>query len=155
DVGMALELSDLPSEIDPPAGLEIRRVRSVGELADFAAVNAANWNPPDPAVSAFYRGAAQVLLKEDCSMRLFVAYRNDLAVAASELFVGGGVAGLYNIATRALVRRQGIGTALTWAAADEARRLGLSTATLQASEDGKGVYARLGFRACCHFAEYQ
>ncbi len=155
DVGMAMELADLPREGEFPAGLEIRRAGTISELADFAAVNAANWDPPDPAVSAFYQGATQVLLRQDCPMRLFVGYLNGLAVAASELFLGGGVAGLYGVATRVQFRRRGIGIALTWAAADEARRLGITTATLQASEDGQSVYARLGFRTCCHFAEFQ
>ncbi len=155
DVGMSMELADLPPAIELPAGLALRRVRTAAELADFAAVNAANWDPPDAAVSAFYQGAARLLLQEHCPMRMFVGYLGGLAVAASELFLGGGLAGLYNIATRVQFRRRGIGTALTWAAADEARRLRVSTATLQASEDGQGVYARLGFRPCCQFAEYQ
>lgn len=67
----------------------------------------------------------------------------------------GGVAGLYGVATRPAFRRRGIGTALCWTVLDEARRKGLRTAVLQASEDGEGVYARLGFQACCRFAEYQ
>lgn len=155
DVGMAMELADLPLQVDIPAGLEIRRVGTVSELADFGDVSAANWDPPDRAVSAFYQGASQILLRQDCPMRLFVGYLQGLAVAASELFLGGGVAGLYGVATRTQFRRRGIGSALTWAAADEARRLGIPTATLQASEDGQGVYARLGFQNCCHFAEFQ
>ncbi len=155
DVGMALELAELPLQPEVPAGLEIRRVSTVSELADFAAVNAAKLDPPDPAVSAFYQGASQILLQQDCPMRLFVGYLQGLAVAASELFLGGGVAGLYGIATRARFRRRGIGSALTWAAADAAHRQGVPTATLQASEDGQGVYARLGFRNCCHFTEFQ
>ncbi|MSV30654.1 MAG: hypothetical protein EXQ52_18200 [Bryobacterales bacterium] len=56
--------------------------------------------------------------------------------ATSELFLGGGVAGV------------------TWTAANEARREGVTTAVLQASESGQGVYFRLGFRACCQFCEY-
>ncbi len=155
DVGMAMELVDLPAAWEVPAGVEIRRVRTPAELADFAAVNAANWEPPDPAVAKFYMGAAPLLLVPDCPMRLFVGYRDGIAVAASELFLSRGTGGLYGIATRARFRRQGIGTALTWAAADEARRSGVRSATLQASQDGQGVYARLGFRVCCQSAEYQ
>ena len=155
ELGMAMELAQLPAQVDAPAGLTVRRVRTATELADFAAVNAANWDPPDLVVLTFYQSAPPVLLDEDCPMRLFVGYVDGYAVAASELFVGGGVAGLYSVSTRTAFRRRGIGSVLTWAAADEARRLGITTATLQASEDGQGVYARLGFRACCHFAEYQ
>ncbi|MBI1940985.1 MAG: GNAT family N-acetyltransferase [Acidobacteria bacterium] len=153
--GMAMELAQLPERPAAPADLSVRRVRDSGELADFAAVLADCVEPPDPAVIAFYRTAAPVLLREDCPMRLFVGYLNGKAAATSELFAGGGVAGIHSVATRSVFRRRGLGLALTWAALQEARRLGLSTATLQASEGGQGVYARLSFRAYCHFAEYR
>lgn len=155
DLGMALDLARLPSPPDAPPGLEIRRVRTPTELADFAAINAANWEP-DPSVLSFYPGADPVLLQEDCPMQLFVGYLDGSPAAASELFVGGGVAGLHAVSTRTAFRGRGLGSALTWAAADEARRLGLPTVILQASsEEGQRVYARLGFRPCCHFVEYQ
>jgi ribosomal protein S18 acetylase RimI-like enzyme len=58
------------------------------------------------------------------------------------------------VATKKEFRRRGLGSALTWAAADHARRQNISTVVLQSSNDGKGVYAPLGFREWCYFAEY-
>jgi|SRR5579864_579873 len=154
ELGMAMDLGDLPGEIDRPANLVVRRVRTAGELADFAAVSAANWQPPDPAVADFYTRATPLLLKDDCPMKLFVGYLDGEPVGISELFIGGGVGGLYSVATRREFRRRGIGSVLTWAAADAARLEKIPTLVLQSSDDGKGVYARLGFTACCHLAEY-
>jgi hypothetical protein len=44
---------------------------------------------------------------------------------------------------------------MTGAAAREGVRLGAALVALQASEMGRGVYERLGFRACCELVEYQ
>ncbi len=152
---MAADFTRLPAQMDLPAGLEVRRVRAPEELADFAAVNGADRDPPDAAVLTFYQSAAPLLLEEDCPMQLFVGYVDDWAVAASELFLGAGVAGIHAVSTRKAFQRRGIGLAMTWAAADQGRRLGAATATLQASEEGRGVYPRLGFSPCCQFVEYR
>jgi ribosomal protein S18 acetylase RimI-like enzyme len=154
ELGMALELAELPSRVDGPSNLVVRRVRLARELADFSRVLAANWHPPDQSAVLFYENAASVLLKEDCAMRLFVGYLDGEAVAGSELFVDEKVAGLYSVATRREFRRRGIGSVVAWTVAMEARREGISTVTLQSSEEGKSVYTRLGFNVCCHFTEY-
>ena len=90
-------------------------------------------------------------------MILFVGYFDSTPVSCSELFIDrspGGVAGIYSVATKKDFRGRGIGSSLAWAAANEARRQGISTAVLQSSEAGKGVYPRLGLSPCCHFAEF-
>ena len=159
ELGMAMELSNLPSRVDGPSKLVVRRVRSARELADFSHLFAANWDPPDQSAVVFYGNAALVLLREDCAMRLFIGYLDGEAVAGSELFVSQGergekVAGLYSVATRREFRRRGMGSVLAWTAARQAQREGISTMTLQSSDEGKGVYMRLGFTACCRFTEY-
>jgi ribosomal protein S18 acetylase RimI-like enzyme len=158
ELGMSMELRDLPRKMSQPEGLEIRRVSSPQDVTDFAAVFAANWEPLDHAVPPFYSAATPILLEPGCPMILFVGYFEGLPVSCSELFIDrshGGLTGLYSIATRREFRRRGIGSALAWAAADEARRQDLSTVVLQSSDAGKGVYTRLGFKPCCHFTEYK
>lgn len=154
ELGMSMDLRDLPPSLDHAKNLAIRCVASAQEVADFASVFASNWKPPDPAVAAFYSAGARVLLAPVSPMILFVGYFEGVPVSTSELFIGGGVAGLYSVATRREFRGQGIGSALTWAAANEARTRGISTAVLQSSADGKGLYTRLGFRRRCHFTEF-
>lgn len=153
ELGMAADLTQLAAQMDLPAGLEVRRVRTPEELADFAAVNLGD--PPDAAVPAVCQSAASLLLGQDCPNQLFVGYVDHCPAAASELFLSAGLAGIYGVATREAFRRRGFALALTWIAADQGRRLGATTAALQASERGRGVYARLGFSPCCQFVEYR
>jgi hypothetical protein len=58
ELAMAMELS-APTGAEPaPAALSIVHVRTPEALADFAAVTADNWTPPDPEVPRFYAQGA-------------------------------------------------------------------------------------------------
>jgi ribosomal protein S18 acetylase RimI-like enzyme len=155
EVGMTADLAALRTSTAGPPGLRIERARTAGQVRDFAAVNAANWSPPDADVLRFYEAAAPVLLAEEAPLWLYVGYLGDEPVATAELTVGGGVVGLYGVSTRAAYRRQGLGGALTLRSLLDARAAGHRTAVLQASAAGVGVYARLGFVSTGRFTEYK
>jgi ribosomal protein S18 acetylase RimI-like enzyme len=155
EVAMAADLSRLRAIDTSPGGLEIRRARAPGELADFARVNAANWDPPDRLLVRFYELAAPALLAPDSPLRMYVGYAGGEAVAASELTVGGGVAGLYGISTLAAHRHRGYGSAMTAYPLLEARGDGIATAVLQASAAGRAVYERIGFEKFGEITEYK
>jgi predicted acetyltransferase len=70
-------------------------------------------------------------------------------VASSTLFLGAGVAGLYYVATLPAFRGQGIAAAMTVTPLLEARQMGMRVGVLQASDQGKGLYRRLGFETYC------
>lgn len=146
ELAMAMDLATLP--IYPPVvnGLTIRRVRTAQELATFAMLLASNWTPPDAQVIRYYALAEPALLAPEAVQWLYLGWMDDRAVATAEATIGGGVVGLYNIATRPAYRRRGIGLAMTHAPLVEARQAGISTGVLQAAEAGVGVYERLGFR---------
>jgi ribosomal protein S18 acetylase RimI-like enzyme len=78
--------------------------------------------------------------------RTYLALWNGKPVGTSQLFLSGGVAGIYNVSCLPEARGQGIGSALTLAPLLEARRLGYRIGILQASQQGYGVYRRLGFQ---------
>jgi ribosomal protein S18 acetylase RimI-like enzyme len=143
----------------PPPGLAVRLVASRAELTDFAAVVAANWEPPAPVVRQFYAAAAPQALADGCPARYLVGYHSvgyhrERPVCAAEVFLHGGVAGLYSVSTLAPYRRLGFGQAVTLAALDAARRAGYATAVLQASEDGERLYRRLGFKSAATVTEH-
>jgi GNAT superfamily N-acetyltransferase len=147
ELAMALELDGLPGR--PRAslgGLEIRRAGSRAELAEFARISAENWTPPDANVEIFYRRSADDLLRPDCPQRFFVARLEGVAVAAVEVTVAAGAAGVYNLSTRAAWRGRGIGSVLLETALRDAADSRRATAgVLQAAEAGVGLYRRLGF----------
>lgn len=155
ELAMAMDLGPpVPDPVAPP-GLEVRRVRTPAELEAWAAINAANWTPPDPWVMVFYRQAAEWLLGPDSPQWLYLGLLDGLPIAASELTVGGGVAGLYNVSTLAAHRRRGIGSAMTRRPLQDARQHGIRHAILQASADGAGVYRRVGFFPFGEVIEYK
>ena len=64
----------------------------------------------------------------------------------------GDVAGVYAVGTLRDARRQGVGTAATWAAVAAGRALGSETIVLQSSAMGFPVYEAMGFWTVVRYA---
>lgn len=157
--GMLLDLDQPAPEWSPPNDVEIRRVGTEAQLRAWVQV---------------WAGAASRLIVE----RL-VALRAPAAfgvgartphllgvlrgepVACAAVWVGRlssssprPTAWLEHVATRAPLRRRGIGTALTQACLEIARRRGASHATLTASPAAQRLYRGMGFRQVCTVKRY-
>jgi ribosomal protein S18 acetylase RimI-like enzyme len=134
ELAMALPLGELPVMPSVP-GLDVRRVAAGAELDTFAELSAANWTPPDPNVVAFYRLAAEALLRPDSPQWLYVGYLEGVPVATAEATVADGAAGLYNISTRPPYRGRGIGSMMTWRPLHDAHARGCDLGVLQAAPE--------------------
>src|SRR5262249_44670224 len=155
ELAMGADLAALEPATPVPEALRIVRARTAEEIADFARVQAANWDPPDRLVLRFYELASAALRSADCPIRLYVGYLRAEPVAASELTLGGDAAGLFHVAPPASQRPGGIRAALTARPLHDGRELGYRTAVLQAAAEGVRLYERIGFRRFGDITEYK
>lgn len=155
ELAMAADLEQMMLDTTLPPDFTIRRVRSLSELLDFARVMAANWTPPDEHVIRFYEQAAPLLLAVDSPLWFYVGYTGERAVASAEAAAADNTVGLYSICTLSDYRRRGYGAAMTVRPLVDARRAGIQTAILQASDEGARIYRRVGFQAFGQITEYK
>ena len=144
--GMTLALPANP----PPApdGLVIEEVRTAEQLVGFREAAFQGFGYPVAAAPLFL-GERLLALP---NVRLYAGRSGDAVVATSMLITTGDVAGIYWVATLEARRGRGYGAALTWAAAAGGEQRGCRIASLQASKQGRPVYARMGF---AHVLDYE
>jgi ribosomal protein S18 acetylase RimI-like enzyme len=155
---------DLVAEVETepvPGGLEIRRVTTEREFADYARTIADLWQPPAPGIIDFFGQAAKGILgleqgsqNPDTPFQVFIGYLDGEPVCTAQSALLHGVAAFFNIVTAAGFRKRGFGSAMTLAAMRAARDEGYRTAVLQASPMGEPVYRSLGFTQRGQYLEF-
>jgi GNAT superfamily N-acetyltransferase len=150
--GMAVDLLELYEKKYSPPTLMIERVSGTKSLEQFVGVSIISYGLPQSCESncfdLFYE------LGFDLPLMNYVGYLDGKPVAAAELFLGAGVAGIYWVSTLPEARGQGIGAAITLTALREARNLGYRIGILHATRMGFEVYRRLGFQEYCRLSNY-
>jgi GNAT superfamily N-acetyltransferase len=81
----------------------------------------------------------------DQPLRHYIARVNDEPVGALSLFLGREAAGIYNVEVADHWQRRGVGTAMTRAVLEEARRLGARVGVIAPTRESRSMYERLGF----------
>lgn len=145
--GMAVELQSLDDSKSNVKGLEIRRVSDPETLRTWSAVFTRGYDLPADWAGMIFE--SWIKLGLDFPVRNYLGYLNGEPVSTSSLFLGGGAAGIYDVATIPGARGRGIGAALTLHPLLEARESGYQIGVLQSSDMGYRVYQRLGFRHLC------
>jgi ribosomal protein S18 acetylase RimI-like enzyme len=152
--GMAVDLLTLDEPLSAPSGLAIECVDDEEALKHWMRTVVTGSDLPERVLTLLLEVSAQHGFPRHASVRYYLGWLNGEPVATSLLFLGGGVAGIYNVATFPHARRQGVGTAVTLAALREARAMGYRIGTLQSTPMGLNVYRRLGFQAYGTFSFY-
>lgn len=145
--GMAADLLALNEDLPTPSGLTIVSVGDKEKLAQWVNTALIGFQIPDSSENACFDLFAD--LGFGLPLRNYVGLLDGKPVAASQVFLAAGVAGIYWVTTVPEARQQGIGTALTLAPLREAREMGYRIGILHPSEMGVGVYRRLGFEEYC------
>lgn len=154
-VNMAIDLAVLPETGRLPAGCTIEDVWGAERFDEWGRTYVTGYEMP-PAMAA----GALATLREMPSgpgtpLRRYLVRLGGTAVASATLFMGGGAAGIYNVATLPQARGRGIATAVTLAALLLARSEGETAGVLHASEMAYSVYRRMGFVESCVWGCYR
>jgi GNAT superfamily N-acetyltransferase len=143
--------------IDPDAiqshrtrGLAIRRVTDAASIEEHREVSTAGFGS-DPMVA---RGTAcsALLARPECD--LYLGYQWDAPVVSGLGWRTGRTIGVFSIATIESARRRGYGAAMTARVMADGVAAGCDVAALQASEMGRPIYERLGFRTVVRYTAY-
>ncbi len=128
-----------------PAGVELRRVESLADVAAYGEVMAAAYAtygmPADVMPEAL--GRRETLVAPH--IVTFLALLDGAPAAGAMTVVTHGVAGIYWVGTTPAARGRGLAELCTRAAGNAGLDLGARIAALQASPMGEPVYKRMGY----------
>ena len=150
--GMAVDLHEMNESMQPMDGFEIRAVRDEESLRIWAGIFVNGYGLP----SEWETLTTDLWIKLglDLPVHNYLGYLHGKPVATSTIFYGGGVAGIYCVATLPEARSKGIGAAITLGPLQDARKLGYRVGVLQSSTMGFNIYKKLGFRHLCQIENF-
>jgi GNAT superfamily N-acetyltransferase len=152
--GMALHpirtAGDLPGATLVPDGHEIRLVCDVAGMDDHLRTCALGFGMPEGILRSFISAD----LWREPGRAVYVGYVAGEPVTTALGVRTGNTIGVYNIATVRSARRRGYGAAMTLRVAADGAAAGCDVAILQASEMGRPIYERLGYRTVVEYDWY-
>lgn len=131
-------------------GFQVRKVVDATGIDHHRKVVTAGFGSP-PAV-ATGTTCAELLELPHCTV--YVGYAGGAPVVSGLGWRTGRTIGVYAIATIPEARRKGYGAAMTARVVADGSDAGCDVAVLQASEQGRPIYERLGFRAAVRYTAY-
>jgi GNAT superfamily N-acetyltransferase len=145
--GMVADLNQMNEAVltQTPTGFTIVKISDEQGLYDFKQVFVDTYQIPDWAGQAWVDATLAVGIGET-PWCIYVGYLDGEPVATNMLFTGGGVAGLYAVATVPAAQGRGIGAAISLKPLLDARDKGYHYGVLFSTEMGVRLYQRIGFR---------
>lgn len=143
-------LDQRPEPAVAPAGVELRQVASRRDADDYwqvaVAAYASNGFPPE--VFAFYENDDG--LRGD-NVVAFLAHLDGKPAGIAMTIVSHDIAGIYWVGCTEKARRRGLGRTMTASAVSAGLDIGATTASLQASPMGEGLYRQMGFETLFNY----
>ena len=155
--GMAADLdrNSGPDDLrEPESPVSVEAVEDSQALAQWSRVLCDSFGAPRPFGESFAEFAVTIGLGPFSPFRHFLGRVGDEPAATCSLFLGAGVAGIYDVSTLPEFRKRGLGRLITRAAMHEARARGYRMAILHSSALGAGIYRALGFQDVCAIGQY-
>jgi len=152
-IGMAMDLDrlDLPGNGQPT--LRFEQVQDKATLLEWYTLLQETFALSHD--TTYLDALAAISLRPGADWLHYVGRLDGNVITISSLFLGGGVAGLYNLGTTASARGQGIGTWMTSKTFDEARNRGYHVGTLQTTyPNALRMYHHMGFEVYCKIGIY-
>jgi GNAT superfamily N-acetyltransferase len=139
----SLLLTPIPDAPRFAPGLDIRSVSTEQEYADFMRVSETGrrWVPSLQAAT-------------DPDVCLCVGYWQGTPIATSRISCLGDVGEINGVVTDERYRRNGFGTAMTWAAIEAGKQRSCTSIVLSATDLGYPVYVKMGFVPVCNIRTY-
>lgn len=146
--GMYIDLKAL--QLKPLVKLKIKQVLNVKELKEFDDAHVKSFRN-SKAFDVIFSKIPESAYGKKAPFRFYVGYFNEKAVTTGVLVFHANVAGIYFIVTLPEERNRGYATEMMHFLLDRAKKENQAIAILQATEKGKNLYEKIGFKYCCLF----
>lgn len=152
--GMVIDLSTLDGSISGNPAVTVKRVASLDDLRQWVGPFTVAFEASKKIAPQLGDSLARLGFDEQGMLHHYIGMLNGHVVGTSTLYLGAGVAGIYNVGTLPKARRQGVAAALVLAPLRMARDRGYRVGILHSTEMGHGVYRRIGFKDHCTISHY-
>ena len=132
--------------------LHIKQVTNVQSLKEFTDIHVKAFGNPE-AFDIIFSKIPSLAYQGKAPYRFYTGYHNKKAITTGVLVFHANVVGIYFIVTLPEERRKGYATEMMYHLLKIAKEEKQKIMILQASEEGKKVYEKMGFKKCCIFQE--
>ncbi|MFN7116917.1 MAG: GNAT family N-acetyltransferase [Saprospiraceae bacterium] len=147
NMAMLVDLRSLQANYKATPEFTIQLASTPKEMLTHAEVLASLFEPAAEAnqIKKYYQSISPYYEANTSPIQFFIGIHQEEVVSTGTLFFDQNAVGIYDIATKINVRGKGFGSQMFHYLLQVAKNQGATTAVLQASPDGLGIYKKAGF----------